>query len=106
MSRSTKEPFEKDGRRSMAKLKRIHNRRYRRVFRQDVKQWRYRYEVGCHTCDCIEELWDDVDGVISWPVCLSFELEPSYDHPKRWIDKYDICDYKAFVSEDPLNYRK
>lgn len=95
MSRSYKKPWVKD---YQPKMKRIHSRRYRRYIRQDMKQWRNRYFEGifrdCCTCDCMEELWDDEDGLLTWPSCLSFEIEPEYPPRNKWIDPYDICDWK------------
>jgi hypothetical protein len=91
------------------KNKRIHARRYRRHIRQDVKQWRNRYYYGilrgCNTCDCMEELWDDDDGVVIWPSCLSFKLEPEYDPRNKWINPYDICDWR-FYCKGPEYRRK
>lgn len=111
MSRSYKKPWIKDNPRVM---KRIHARRYRRYIRQDMKQWRNRYAEGIiRYCgyywewseDLFSEEWNWDVEVLYWRECLSFELEPSYDPRNKWIDPWDICDWR-FYCEGPEYRRK
>lgn len=103
MSRSYKKPWVKD---YNPIGKRIHARRYRRYIRQDVKQWRNRYYEGtfpgCVYCECLDEFWDNDAEALYWRACLAYELEPAYDPRNKWIDKYDICDWRIYwVDIDP-----
>lgn len=78
MSRSTRQPWATDsyGQCRRPKLKRIHERRYRRNVRQDVKQWNrmYYYQDGLYNfyaSDFLDEFWDNDTEVLFWRAFLA-----------------------------------
>jgi hypothetical protein len=91
MSRSFKQPWVKDSPRIM---KRIHNRRYRRYIKQDVKKWRKIYSEGVYSVCCAYCMcFDDYDE-LTRRACMSYDWEPAYAPRNKWINPYDICDWR------------
>src|ERR1044072_2589051 len=105
MSRSTRKPWVNScyGWRQRPRIKRAQNRRYRKLVRSDLKQWRNRYFYSifrdCNTWKCFEE-----ECSIECKVCLAYELEPSYPHPHLFNQKCDIIEFRHYC--DRPEYRR
>jgi hypothetical protein len=103
MSRSFKKnPYATDP--SNSKMKPIHSRKFRRIIRQRLKPWKYRYEkfgLGwCNFCNInLEEF--NTNGCM----CLQPSPEPVFPHPFEVTNPASVCDFR-FYSSDPRDRRK
>lgn len=85
----------------MPGAKKIAARMERRIVKQLLKPWRYRYymtaEADCFGCEC--EIFGEVCNYIQT------DIEPVLPLRHDIMDPYDICDWK-WLSENPKYARK
>lgn len=110
MSRSYKKhPYVKY---SDTEMKCIASRQFRRIIRQRLKPWRYRYEKydhcywSCYYCNINAE-----EFRTKGCYCLMPTPEPVLPHPFEVMDPYDVCDaksnpYKRYYRGDPVVDRR
>lgn len=99
MSRSLKKnPYATDSRKTFEK--RVHSRRFRKIIRQRLQPWKYRYyyhqRILCGFCEC-DEL-----GLCPW---IYVGDEPEFPHPFEITNPALVCDFR-FYSDDPRDRRK
>jgi hypothetical protein len=100
MSRSTKRPYVSHA--GTHESKSLASRRFRRVVKQILSPWKYKYyyrtESKCFGCECEE--WGHICPFIF------YELEPEFPHSKWFTNPYDIRDFRFYSPLDEGAYRK
>lgn len=115
MSRSYKKPWIKD---SSPDFKKICSRAHRRIARQILKPWIYRYR-DCWGWGCEDNMitarwvpWDDDEyeyghcGFLCNCYQFTAPMEPAFPLRKELVDQYTICDWKYYNPKEPKNFRK